>query len=301
MYMSEVERKFEEYIRYERAFSPHTVQYYLKEVAAFSDFVAKETGERFVPSERDADLVRRHLAARMEQGLSAGTVLRTLNVLRSFYRFLLKAGYIVSNPMRGIKGPKEEKPLPAFLTAGKMEQILSAECDETDFVQVRDRLIVDMLYQTGIRCAELCGLRRGDVSLVSCQLRVIGKGDKERIVPFGATLSAGIEMYQGLLAAIETESEAFFVNERGKPLTERKVYSIVRQALEGVEGLARRGPHTLRHTFATEMLNGGADLRALQELMGHSSLSTTAGYTHTSLAELRKMYQAHPRARKKGK
>lgn len=290
--------RFESYIRYERNFSDYTIAYYLADVNEYIEGIVASGRIQFVPSSNDRSLIRNFVSAQMDKGLKASSVQRKISSLKSFYRYLYKEQLILSNPSRTIKAPKAEKVLPAFLSSQEIEEILhDPRLNRKTFESKRDRLILEVLYQTGIRRAEVADLTLSRVDQQRKQLKVLGKGNKERIVPYGEELYARIEEYLSLRKEKTCNSDKFFVTLEGKAMSLEEIYAIVHHSLSKVPGLVRRGPHVLRHSFATELLNNGADLPAVKELLGHSSLSTTVKYTHTSFEQLKKIYNAHPRAR----
>ena len=256
-------------------------------------------GEELQPSERDLDLVRRWLNGMMTKGDKASSVARRLASVKGFYKYLLKMGRISRNPIANLRPPRGEKPLPVYVPTNYINEILDEEVEPYDWVALRNKLIVAVLYECGLRRSELAGLKDDDVDIEGRKLKVLGKGNKERIVPFGAGLAEELSKWRQTRDELFGESETFFLSLRGKPMTGEGVYAIVHKYLKAVPGLARRGAHALRHSFATDMLNNGADLIAIKELMGHSNVSTTVTYTHTSFKQLQKVYNAHPRAKKK--
>lgn len=291
--------KFETYIRYERNFSDHTIAYYLTDVKEYIHDIVESGTASFVPSAEDRTRIRNFVSLLMDKGLKASSVQRKLSSLKSFYRFLYKEQLITANPARTVKAPRAEKVLPAFLSQKEMQEMLQDPIlNREDFESKRDRLIIEMLYQTGLRRTEIATLALGNVDQSKQQLKVVGKGNKERIVPYGDLLHKRIEEYLHLRGAKSCNSDKFFVTLSGEEVSREEVYTIVHRSLSKIPGLVRRGPHVLRHTFATELLNNGADLPAVKELLGHSSLSTTVKYTHTTFEQLKKIYNAHPRARK---
>ncbi|MDR2085575.1 MAG: tyrosine-type recombinase/integrase [Dysgonamonadaceae bacterium] len=289
---------FLQYLQYEKNYSSHTVICYENDLLQLKEFVCGN--ESFDLSLVDATMIRRWIVFLMEQNYSPLSVNRKLSSLRSFFKYLQKYDYIVSNPAKRVSGPKVNKPLPNFVKEKEMGNLLS-ELEETatTFEEERDKAIIDVFYTTGIRCAELVGLANGDVDFGANLLKVNGKGNKQRLIPFAEKLKNTLLAYK-MIKDREIEpgiSSAFFVRKNGKPLSNASVYDIVNKKLSTIPNLSQRSPHVLRHTFATDMLNNGADLNAVKELLGHASLSSTEVYTHTTFEELKKVYhQAHPRA-----
>ena len=288
---------FLKYLRFERNYSEKTIVSYRIDLEEFEDYLKKVDAEKNLVT-ADADLVRSWMVYLMEKGRSVATVNRKLSSLRSFYRFLLRRRVVDLDPMLKVVGPKKQKTLPSFLRVQEMDRLLD-ECSVNEgFEGVRDRLILEMFYATGMRLSELIGLSDADVDLSAKLLKVTGKRNKQRLIPFGE------ELWRDLLGYIELRNEtlpdrddALFVRKDGKRMYPELVYKIGRRNLSKVATLKKRSPHVLRHTFATAMLNGSAELQAVKELLGHESLATTEIYTHTTFEELKKVYeQAHPRA-----
>ncbi len=293
-------QQFLDYLRYEKQYTDCTLESYEGDLLQFVAYVESLNLGWEAPTEGDKDLLRSWLSSLMDNGYKASSVQRKLSTIKSLYRYLVRIKFLEKNPAIVVRGPKSEKPLPAVLDEKLVESLLDdSDVDFSDFESLRNQLIFEVLFQTGLRRAELVGLKGRDVDLSLCQLKVLGKGKKERVVPFGEGLKERIKQYLDLKREKFGETEVFFVSLSSKGLSGDEVYQIVSKKLEGVVGLARRGPHVFRHTFATAMLNNGADLMSVKELLGHSSVSTTVKYTHTSLSELKKMYNAHPRAKKK--
>ena len=259
---------------------------------------AQERMEKFDPAEVKPELVREWIVSLMDQGYTSTSVNRKLSSLRSFYKYLLRQGEVSVDPLRKITGPKNKKPLPSFLKESEMNKLL----DDTDFGEgfkgCRDRLIIEMFYATGMRLSELIGLDDKDVDFSASLLKVTGKRNKQRLIPFGDELKETMFEYVDIRnEMISGRSDAFFVRENGERLYKNLVYNLVKRNLSKVVTLKKRSPHVLRHTFATTMLNNDAELGAVKEFLGHSSLATTEIYTHTTFEELKKVYkQAHPRA-----
>lgn len=288
---------FLEYLVLERNYSEKTVKAYQDDLKAFESYY-KELEHTLSWETVDADVVRGWMVLMMDAGRSAATVCRRLSALRSFYRYVMKRGWMDVSPVKLIQGPKKKKSLPSFLKEKEMDRLFDGSFFGSDFIGKRDKLIVNMFYVTGIRLSELTGLNEPDVDLSGKTLKVTGKRNKQRIVPFGDELKNLLCEYNEQKRSLElVYDRAVFVDEKGRRLDDAKVRDIVRHYLSMVSTLKKKTPHVLRHTFATSMLNNHADLEALKELLGHESISTTEVYTHTTFEELKKVYNhAHPRA-----
>ena len=290
---------FFDYLRYERGASDNTVAHYRSDLKAFESFF-KSLDSDLDWDTLDTDVGREWMVSMMEGGHKATSVARRLSALRSCYRFLLRRGYIDRDPFHNLMAPRAERPLPVFVRDGDMQRLLDGDgMFGDDAMGVRDRLIIETFYQTGIRRGELTGLDVGDVSLEQCTLRVTGKGNKQRVVPFGEKLRDSMRQYIiGSRAELAQPGEtALFVGRKGARIKPLEVWRVVRDKLSLVTDQKKRSPHVLRHTFATTMLNHQANLEAVKELLGHERLATTEIYTHTTFEELRRVYkQAHPRA-----
>ena len=288
---------FLDYLRYERNYSDKTVLAYKEDLRQIQEFAQEEYG-KFDPVEVEPELIREWIVSLMDRGYTSTSVNRKLSSLRSFYKYLLRQGETVVDPLLKITGPKNKKPLPVFLKESEMDKLL----DETDFGEgfkgCRDRLIIEMFYATGMRLSELIGLDNKDVDFSASLLKVTGKRNKQRLIPFGDELKETMQEYINIRnKMIPERSDAFFIRESGERLYQNLVYNLVKRNLSKVVTLKKRSPHVLRHTFATTMLNNEAELGAVKELLGHASLSTTEIYTHATFEELKKVYkQAHPRA-----
>ena len=287
---------FLKYLRFERNYSPHTVAAYGKDISEFEEYFAGiDEGLDFCAA--DADVVRGWMLSLMEQRYTATSVNRKLSSLRAFYRYLLREGKVKADPCARVNGPKKKKPLPVFVREEDMNRLL----DETDFASsyegVRDRMILELFYATGIRLSELIGLETADVDLSAKTIKVTGKRNKQRIVPFGEELEQDLRLYLEARETVGGDNRALFLGKEGQAVSRGTVYRIVKTNLSKVVTLKKRSPHVLRHSFATAMLNNGAELDAVKELLGHASLAATQVYTHTTFEELKKVYeQAHPRA-----
>lgn len=294
---------FLKYMRYEKNYSSHTVLSYRNDLKQFADYLAARTGGEADLLSADMSLVRGFVASLMEDGISARSAGRKLSSLRTFYKYLVKEGLVAASPVEGVSKPKGGKTLPVFVKQSDMDAMLDAPETDGSFCGVRDRLIVSILYHTGMRRAELIALRDGDVDFASNTLKITGKRNKQRIVPFGEELQRELEEY--LRVRNDTVGgaacRALFVRENGEPLYPGLVYRVVTRALGEWTTLAKCSPHVLRHTFASAMLNNGAGLDSVKELLGHDSLASTQVYTHITFEELKTSYKhAHPRAIKKG-
>lgn len=297
--------RFTEHLRSELGLSPLTVASYTRIVGEWRDFTTAPDGQ-FNPTDADTNLVRAWAASLTRKGLSVRTVRWKLSALSAFYTYLMKRHGAPSNPVEGIRTARGPRNLPSFIPADETQHALDAEDALTDtdsLTEVRSTLIVEMLYETGMRAAEIVSLRDDAVDTATGQMRVLGKRSKERIIPFGPRLATLIERYRALRDAAGASSSGpgapFFVRNDGQAIYYAMVNRAVHAALDGRVRSARRSPHVLRHSFATDMLNNGADLRAVQNLLGHASLQTTQIYTHVSYSDLLNNYElAHPRAQK---
>jgi len=288
---------FLRYLQYEKNYSSHTVESYANDLSQFKYFVCGD--ETFDPTLIDSVWIRRWMVSLMDEGYSPLSVNRKLSSLKSFFKYLCKYKYIEKSPVKNLHGPKTSKPLPHFVKDLDMSTLLSELDDRNAFEGKRDKAILDVFYTTGIRCAELVGLKNEDVDFTAKLIKVTGKRNKQRLIPFSNTLSETMQSYINIRSETidSPEDDAFFVRKNGKKLSNSIVYTIVNKRLSEIPNLSKKSPHVLRHTFATSMLNNGADLNAVKELLGHASLSSTEVYTHTTFEELKKVYhQAHPRA-----
>lgn len=286
-----------QYIRYEKNYSTHTVVAYQRDLSDFFDFVRQQGVSDQADS--SSEEVRAWMMSLLERGLSPRTVNRKLSCLKSYWRFLARKGLTTANPVKRVPSPKTKKPLPVFL---KEEEAVGAiELEDPGrhpFESLRDRLIMELFYQTGMRLSELIGLCDRDVDTVSGLIKVTGKRNKQRLIPIGPDLGRQIDNYRRERdELIQAATNRLLVRLNGASLYPQLVYRMVHARLLRVTTASKYSPHVLRHTFATTLLNRGAELNAVKELLGHSSLSATEVYTHTTFEELKKVYkQAHPRA-----
>ena len=288
---------FLDYLLYERNYSKGTVRYYQADIFELQKFGEELLGD-LTPSDVDAGLIREWITSLMDRGCAPNTVNRKLSSVRSYYKYLLRKGMVAADPLQKITGPKKKKPLPVFLREGDVNRLL----DDVDFGEgfegCRDRLIIEMFYATGMRLSELIGLDDKDIDFSASLIKVTGKRNKQRLLPFDEELRCSMQEYVNVRnQALPVRSDAFFIRKTGERLNRSIVAYIVKRNLSMVVTVKKRSPHVLRHTFATAMLNNGADLGSIKELLGHESLATTEVYTHTTFEELKKVYnQAHPRA-----
>lgn len=292
-----MKESFLKYLRLERNYSEKTVVSYGTDLEKFECYLkGLDSGLRL--ENADADIVRGWILEMMDAGMAETSVNRKLSTLRAFYKYLLKKGVITVDPMLVVKGPKRKKPLPAFVKESDMDRLLDGGSFDDSFSGIRDKLVMSVFYETGMRLSELISLNDSDVDLHKSVFKVTGKRNKQRYIPFGEQLKAEIETYLGVRSRdVKSHCEAFFVRENGQMLYPMMVYRLVKQNLSKVVTLKKRSPHVLRHSFATAMLNNEAELEAVKEILGHESITTTEIYTHTTFEELKKIYKhAHPRA-----
>lgn len=288
---------FFNYLQYELNRSVRTVQNYAEDLNAFEIYF-KNLDNHLSWESIDSDIVRDWIGDMMDKGNNATSINRRLSALRSFYRFALSRKLVESDPVHRITGPKKGKPLPQFLKESEMNSLLDSAMWKSDYNDVRARTIIIVFYETGIRLSELLGLDDGDVSFLNQEMKVTGKRNKQRIIPFGNELGVALKDYINLRnRCIKKLSTALFLTKKGDRMTSNQVRYLVRKNLSRVCTLKKRSPHVLRHTFATTMLNHNAGLESLRKLLGHASLSTTEIYTHTTFEQLKRIYiNAHPRA-----
>lgn len=293
--------RFLQYLQSERRVSPHTVTAYAGDLRQFVSFLETEYGHSD-PVKATYLEVRSWLASLMEAGLNARSVNRKKTALHTFYHFLLKEGVITENPANRVVAPKTPKRLPVYVEEQRMENLFLQVAYRPDmpFHELRNLMVLEMFYATGMRLSELVSLKVSDVDLHGNTIRILGKRNKERLVPFGPGLRTLIGHYleQREQAFPGLPAEAgFFVSDKGKKMYQKLAYRIVNDYLSTITTMKKKSPHVLRHTFATHMLNKGADLNAIKELLGHANLSATQVYTHNTIEKLKHIYkQAHPKA-----
>lgn len=287
---------FIHYIEAEKRYSPCTVKAYSSDLEEFVRYLQEHY--QIEPPQAEREEIRSYVVDLVEQKFSASSIHRKMSALKSYYRYLQRNGFIATNPALKVPLPKIPRRLPVFVEESRMEKIEAVQVDDGDFTAYRNYLIIEMFYGTGVRLAELIGMMDEDLDTANRRVKVLGKRNKERIIPLTEQLVKDIEHYRTLRSQkAEAEQQAFFVTEKGQPMPRRTVYLIVKECLHLYTDLAKCSPHVLRHTFATHLLNKGADLNAVKELLGHSSLASTQVYTHNTIEKLKKDYAAaHPRA-----
>ena len=287
--------KFLEYLKYEKNFSKHTITSYRNDIEQFAAYL-KHLYELDKPEGATASMIRSWMAGLMQEKVAARSVVRKASALRTYYRFLIREGVITASPMAKVNTPKIPSRLPVFVAKKDVDTLFHSIEFPDDFNGLRDRLIMEIFYATGIRLSELITLKDADVSIYNSTIKVFGKRSKERIIPFTPLLKGYIEAFRAEKAKLGLASESFFITEKGKPLYEKQVYLIVKKYLGMVTTLQKKSPHVLRHTFATHILDNGADINAVKELLGHANLAATQVYTHNTLEKLKRVYkQSHPR------
>ena len=290
--------QFVDYMRYERNMSPRTIQEYSDDLSDFESFF-KNLDDHLTWETVDQDVVREWVESMMDKGNAATSVNRRLSSLRSFYRFAMKRNKVEINPARLVKGPKKARPLPQFVKETDMDRLIDDDrLWGEGYNEVLARTIIIMFYETGIRLAELVGLDDTDVDFVNRTVKVTGKRNKQRIVPFGKELATELSRYvEARDAEVVRATTGMFLDLKGRRVSRHKVEAMVRESLAKVTTMKKRSPHVLRHSYATAMLNNGAGLESVKKLLGHQSISTTEIYTHTTFEQLKRVYkQAHPRA-----
>lgn len=296
--MNQHYESFLQYMRNELNMSVHTIVAYSADLRQWERFCAETFGEEFSPFDTDLNHVRLWVSHMASNGLATRSIRRKVQTLRALFRYLVKRRGATSNPAAELVLARLHKHLPDVIRPDELANVLDEDIDPQNFEDTRNNLIINMLYSTGMRASELTTLKNQNVNLSRRELKVLGKRDKERVIPFGDELARLIEKYINLRPIKSPES--FFVDEQGNPLKYNQLLRIVHNELDGRVTASKRSPHALRHSFATDMLNEGADITAVQKLLGHASLATTQIYTHLSYTELLNNYKtAHPRAQKK--
>ena len=290
------QESFINFLTYEKRYSVHTLTAYKNDLDQFVQFCTIVVGD-FDVKKISNDLIRGWVLHLMENEITPKTVKRKMTTLRSLFKFLMIEGIIIEDPMRGVVLPKVRKKLPFFVEEKNMDHLLDDGLFSDDFKGIRDKLIISLLYGTGMRLSELMNLKDSDVDTNNCLVKVLGKRQKERIIPYPRSINTLLNQYFEIRnKTIEFTPESLLVTEKGKKIYEKLIYRVVTTNLEKVTSLEKKSPHILRHTYATHLLNRGADLNSVKELLGHSNLSATQIYTHITFEKLHNIYkQAHPR------
>ncbi len=291
MYLQE----FIDYLSYQKRFSVHSITAYQNDLDTFWAYANQEGYTSL--NELNHLVIRGWLVSLMESGMEARSVNRKISTLKSYYKFLIREEKVELNPMAKIISPKTAKKLPVFVDITHMENLFDFDVFEPGFEGHRNRMILLLFYQTGMRLSELTGLKKGDIDFSNGQLKVLGKRNKERIIPFTLHFKKELEDYIQVIPSEYAAGAYLFAQKNGKKLYPKQVYNLVNAALSHVTTIHKKSPHVLRHTFATHMLNNGADLNAIKEILGHANLSATQVYTHNSIEKLKNVHkQAHPKA-----
>lgn len=287
---------FLNYLTHQKRYSKHTTTAYQTDITQFLDYISEIYSIANI-SEVNTSIIRSWMVHLIENKTSPNSINRKLSSLKTYFKYLQKNEVINENPLNKIVAPKTKKRLPVFVKETELENLFDLEIFENDFNGIRDKLIIELLYSTGIRLSELIGLRINSVNFSNNTIKVLGKRNKERIVPFSNNLKNELLQYHDLRKNITPEKDYFFLTNNNKKLYPKFVYRLVNTYLSLVTKITKKSPHVLRHTFATHMLNNGADLNAIKEILGHSNLSATQVYTHNTIEKLKNIHkQAHPKA-----
>ncbi len=290
------QESFLKYLKYEKRFSPHTLVAYKNDLNQFLQYYTKVAGD-FDVKKVDSKLLRSWVISLMENNISAGSVNRKVSTIKSFFKYLMKQEVVDNNPVVNIPLPKIRKKLPFFVEEGNMHHLLDDGYFQDDFEGLRDKLIIGLLYGTGVRLAELLNLKESDINKKEYLIKVLGKRNKERIIPYPRELNNIIDAYLVLKREQFGNGGGWLLlTGKGDKIYEKLIYRVVKNNLAKVTSLEKKSPHVIRHSYATHLLNNGAELNAVKELLGHASLAATQVYTHTTFKKLQNIYeQTHPR------
>jgi len=288
-----LKNKFITYLSSEKRFSEHTVKSYTTDLTQFTSFLADEFQIVDDINEIRFQIIRTWIASLLEKGVSPRSVNRKISTLKSYFKFLIREGVIVENPMTKVVAPKSKKRLPVFIEEDQIESLLNEVRFEEGFIGERNKLIIELFYVTGIRLSELINIKISDIDFQNQSIKVLGKRNKERLIPLSSSMVGELRSF----IEKNQQNQFLFTNLDGKRLYTKLVYRLVNKYIGEISSVNKKSPHILRHTFATHMLNNGADINAIKELLGHATLSATQVYTHNTIEKLKTVYkQAHPRA-----
>jgi integrase/recombinase XerC len=287
------QEKFTNYLSSEKRFSVHTVTSYSNDINQFTLFLSEEFEIESDVSEVSFQIVRSWIASLLEKGVSPRSVNRKISTLKTYFKFLIREGVILESPMLKVVAPKSKKRLPLFIEEDQIESLLNKVEFDDGFIGERDKLIIELFYVTGIRLSELINIKISDINFNNSLIKVLGKRNKERLIPLAPYVMNELESY----IKRHKLDIYLFTNLNGTKLYTKLVYRVVNKYIGKISSINKKSPHILRHTFATHMLNNGADINAIKELLGHANLSATQVYTHNTIEKLKSVYkQAHPRA-----
>jgi len=288
-----LQNKFITYLSSEKRFSEHTIKSYTTDLNQFALFLSTEFQIVDQINEISFQIIRTWIADLLEKGISPRSVTRKISTLKTYFKFLIRQGMLIENPMVKLVAPKSKKSLPVFIEEDQIASLLNEVQFEKGFIGQRNKLIIELFYVTGVRLSELINIKISDVNFISQSIKVLGKRDKERIIPITSSVVNALNNF----LANNQQNTYLFADLEGKKLYNKLVYRIVNKYIGKISSVNKKSPHILRHTFATHMLNNGADINAIKELLGHANLSATQVYTHNTIEKLKKVYkQAHPRA-----
>ena len=288
-----LQNKFITYLSSEKRFSEHTIKSYTTDLKQFTSFLSSEFQIIDEINEISFQIIRTWIASLLEKGINPRSVNRKISTLKTYFKFLIREGELVENPMMKVVAPKSKKRLPVFIEEDQIASLLNEVQFEEGFVGQRNKLIIELFYVTGIRLSELINIKISDVDFNNQSIKVLGKRNKERIIP----LSSNVVNDLNIFIENNQKNKYLFTNLEGKKLYNKLVYRLVNKYIGEISSVNKKSPHILRHTFATHMLNNGADINAIKELLGHANLSATQVYTHNTIEKLKTVYkQAHPRA-----
>ena len=288
-----LQNKFIKYLSSEKRFSEHTIKSYSTDLKQFTSFLLSEFQIIDEINEISFQIIRTWIASLLEKGINPRSVNRKISTLKTYFKFLIREGVLIENPITKVVAPKSKKRLPVFIEEDQIASLLNEVQFEKGFVGQRNKLIIELFYVTGIRLSELINIKISDVDLNKQSIKVLGKRNKERIIP----LSSNVVNDLNVFIENNQQNKYLFTNLEGNKLYNKLVYRLVNKYIAKISSVNKKSPHILRHTFATHMLNNGADINAIKELLGHANLSATQVYTHNTIEKLKTVYkQAHPRA-----